>query len=104
MINGGRYSAADSVSRGRLSYPRAEYLFKQATTAHDPHGQGWTLHQLRHSSLQHLAAAGRSAPELQAKSRHQHLASLGVYVHLGAETAARVTADHDPATRRRHNW
>jgi hypothetical protein len=48
--------------------------------------------------------AGRSAPELQAKSRHQHLASLGVYVHLGAETAARVTADHDPATRRRHNW
>ena len=37
-------------------------------------------------------------------SRHQHLASLGVYVHLGAETAARVTADHDPATRRRHNW
>ena len=42
--------------------------------------------------------------ELQAKSRHQHLASLGVYVHLGAETAARVTADHDPATRRRHNW
>ena len=84
--------------------PRAEYLFKQATTAHDPHGQGWTLHQLRHSSLQHLAAAGRSAPELQTKSRHQHLASLGVYVHLGAETAARVTADHDPATRRRHNW
>ena len=60
--------------------------------------------QLRHSSLQHLAAAGRSAPELQAESRHQHLASLGVYVHLGAETAARVTADHDPATRRRHNW
>lgn len=100
--------AADDIDpttgRGRLSYPRAEYLFKQATTAHDPHGQGWTLHQLRHSSLQHLAAAGRSAPELQAKSRHQHLASLGVYVHLGAETAARVTADHDPATRRRHNW
>jgi hypothetical protein len=33
--------------RGRLSYPRAEYLFKQATAAHDPHRQGWTLHQLR---------------------------------------------------------
>ena len=43
-------------------------------------------------------------PNCRAKSRHQHLASLGVYVHLGAETAARVTADHDPATRRRHNW
>jgi integrase len=32
------------TGRGRLSY-RAEYLFKQATTAHDPHGQGWTLHK-----------------------------------------------------------
>jgi site-specific recombinase XerD len=90
-----------ATGRGRLSYPRAEYLFKQATAAHDPHHQGWTLHQLRHSSLQHLAAAGRSAPELQAKSRHQHLASLGVYVRLGTETAARVTAEHDPAARRR---
>jgi len=29
--------------RGRLSYPRVEYLFKQATAAHDPHEQGWTL-------------------------------------------------------------
>lgn len=37
------------------SYPRAEYLFKQATAALDPHGTGWTLHQLRHSALQHLA-------------------------------------------------
>ncbi|MDL4812659.1 hypothetical protein [Actinomadura opuntiae] len=37
----------------------------------------WTLHQLRHSALQHLAAVGRTAAELQAKSRHAHLASLG---------------------------
>ncbi|MEV6039391.1 site-specific integrase [Nonomuraea sp. NPDC052116] len=59
--------------RGRLSYPRAEYLFKTASAELDPHGQGWTLHQLRHSALQHLAQAGRTAPELQAKSRHQHL-------------------------------
>ncbi len=49
------------IGRGRLSYPRAEYLFKQATAAHDPHEQGWTLHQLRHSALQHLAADGRTA-------------------------------------------
>lgn len=56
----------------------------------------------RHPSLQHLAAAGRTAPELQAKSRHQHLASLGVYVRLGTETAARITAEHEPAARRRH--
>jgi putative transposase len=28
--------------------PRAELLFKQASARIDPHGQGWTLHQLRH--------------------------------------------------------
>ncbi|MEV4115436.1 hypothetical protein [Nonomuraea sp. NPDC049695] len=70
--------------RGRLSYPRAEHLFKTASTELDPHGDGWTLHQLRHIALQHLAEAARSAPELQAKSRHQHLASLGRYgAYLG---------------------
>jgi len=48
-----------------------------------------------------LAADGRTAPELQAKSRHQHLASLGRYVRLGEQTSARVTAEADPAARRR---
>ena len=87
--------------RGRLSYPRAEYLFKQASALHDSHGAGWTLHQLRHSALRHLAASGRSAPELQAKSRHKHLATLGHYVRLGEEPSARITADNDPLARRR---
>jgi integrase len=97
-------AAADicpATGRGRLSYPRAEYLFKTATRELDPHGRGWTLHQLRHSALQHLAAAGRTAAELQAKSRHAHLASLGAYVRLGEHTSACVTADTDPAARRR---
>ncbi|WP_214104042.1 tyrosine-type recombinase/integrase [Acrocarpospora catenulata] len=97
-------AAADidpTTKRGRLSYPRAEYLFKTASATLDPHRQGWTLHQLRHSALQHLAQAGRTAPELQAKSRHQHLASLGRYVRLGEETSARVTAEADPIQRRR---
>lgn len=97
-------AAADTcpaTGRGRLSYPRAEHLFKTATRELDPHGTGWTLHQLRHSALQHLAAAGRTAAELQAKSRHAHLASLGAYVRLGEQTSANVTADADPATRRR---
>ncbi|MEQ4723706.1 site-specific integrase [Nonomuraea sp. B19D2] len=96
-------AAADicpTTGRGRLSYPRAEYLFKSASAELDPHRQGWTLHQLRHSALTHLAAAGRTAPELQAKSRHQHLSSLGRYVRLGEETSARITAEHDPAARR----
>jgi hypothetical protein len=30
------------TGRGRLSYPRAEYLFKQASKLHDPHGTGYT--------------------------------------------------------------
>ena len=89
------------TGRGRLSYPRAEYLFKQASAALDPHKKGWTLHQLRHSALQHLAADDRTAPELQAKSRHQHLASIGRYVRLGEQTSARVTAEADPVARRR---
>lgn len=48
--------------RGRLSYPRAEHLFKTASARVDPHERGWTLHQLRHSALQHLAAAGAHRP------------------------------------------
>ena len=103
--SGSRAPAAADIcpetGRGRLSYPRAEYLFKQATAALDPHKNGWTLHQLRHSALQHLAVDGRTAPELQAKSRHQHLASLGRYVQLGEQTSAQVTADADPAARRK---
>ncbi|MGP3937302.1 tyrosine-type recombinase/integrase [Nonomuraea sp. KM88] len=97
-------AAADicpATGRRRLSYPRAEYLFKQASAKLDPHQKGWTLHRLRHSALQHLAEAGRSAPELQAKSRHQHLASLGRYVRLGEETSARLTTEADLAARRK---
>ncbi|GAA3559884.1 hypothetical protein GCM10022419_045620 [Nonomuraea rosea] len=59
------------------------------------------MRQLRHSALQHLAEAGRTAPELQAKFRHQSLASLGRYIRLGEETSARITAEQDPAARRR---
>jgi len=79
----------------------ASGVSRQATATLDPHKKGWTLHQLRHSALQHLAARGRTAPELQAKSRHQHLASIGRYVQLGEQTSAQVTADADPAARRR---
>jgi hypothetical protein len=54
-LSGSRAPAEADVcpetGRSRLSYPRAEYLFKQAAADHDPHKQGWTLHQLRHSAL-----------------------------------------------------
>jgi hypothetical protein len=52
-------------------------LFKTTSARIDPHGAGWTLHQLRHSALQHLAQAGRTASELQAKSRHAHWPASG---------------------------
>jgi len=55
----------------RLSYRRAEELFKAAT--------GATLHQLRHSALTHLAEDGASAPMLMTKSRHRSIASLARY-------------------------
>ena len=63
---------------------------------------GWSLHRLRHSALTHLGASGRTAVELlQAKSRHTSLRTLGRYVNPGPELAARVTAETDPARRRR---
>ena len=61
---------------------------------------GWSLHRLRHSALTHLSAGGRTAVELQAKSRHTSLRTLGRYVNPGPELAARVTAQTDPARRR----
>jgi hypothetical protein len=55
-----------------VSYRRAAQLFRDATG-------GWTLHQLRHSRLTHLAEAGVQLPILMAKSRHLSLISLAVY-------------------------
>ncbi len=82
------------TGRARLSYPRAEYLFKQATG-------GWTLHQLRHSRLTHLGEGGWSAPVLQALSGHANLRSLGLYTNPSTEAVAAALAQHDPGRRRR---
>jgi site-specific recombinase XerD len=75
-------AAADlcpTTGRGRLSYERAEYLFKQATKTHDP--RGYTLHQLRHSRLTHLAEDGWSAPMLMGLSGHENIRSLAIYTN-----------------------
>jgi integrase len=53
--------------------------------------RGWTLHQLRHSALTHLAEEGVNLPLLMAKSGHQNLRSLQRY--------ARPSADHSHARR-----
>jgi integrase/recombinase XerD len=62
---------------------------------------GWTLHQLRHSALTHLAAQNVSLPLLMAKSRHASLRSLQRYARSGAEAVAALIAATDPARRRR---
>ena len=74
------------TGQARLSYRTAADLFRR-------HSGGWTLHQLRHSSLTHLAEAGASAVMLQAKSRHRDLRTLSVYARPGVDAVARLTAD-----------
>jgi integrase len=81
------------TGRSRLSYRRAEALFRQTSG-------GWTLHQLRHSALTHLAEQNVSLPLLMAKSRHTSLRSLQRYARPGAEVVAAMTAATDPARRR----
>lgn len=87
------------TGRGRLSYERAEYLFKQGSLKIA--SRGWTLHQLRHSALTHLAEEGVNLPLLMAKSGHQNLRSLQRYARPGAEAVGAMTAAHDPGRRRR---
>jgi integrase len=81
------------TGRGRLSYRRAEALFREASG-------GCTLHQLRHSALTHLAEQNVSLPLLMAKSRHASPRSLQRYARPGAEAVAAMTAATDPARRR----
>ena len=82
------------TGRARLSYRRAAELFTSASG-------GATLHQLRHAALTHLAEAGVPTVLLMAKSRHASLRSLQRYARPGVEAVAQLTADHDPARRRR---
>ena len=87
------------TGRGRLSYERAEYLFKQSSLKVS--STGWTLHQLRHSALTDLAEEGVNLPLLMAKSGHQNLRSLQRYARPGTDAVAAMTAAHDPSRRRR---
>jgi integrase/recombinase XerD len=83
----------DPISgRARLSYRRAAELFQADA--------GWTLHQLRHSTLTHAAEDGTNLPLLPARSRHASVRSLERYARPGPEAVARHLAEHDPARRR----
>lgn len=89
------------TGRARLSYRRAAELFTQATRPLTKHGNGWTLHQLRHSALTHEAEDGTNTPMLLARSRHASVRSLERYARPGPEAVARHVASRDPAARRR---
>lgn len=81
------------TGHARLSYRRAAELFTEASG-------GWTLHQLRHSALTHLAEDGVDVALLKAKSRHASLRSLERYVRPSESSVAKLTAQHDRARRR----
>ncbi|WP_067812915.1 tyrosine-type recombinase/integrase [Actinomadura kijaniata] len=89
------------TGRGRLSYERAEYLFKQDTKQHDPRRRGYALHQLRHSRLTHLAEDGWSAPVLMALSGHENIRNLAIYTSVTAEAVGAALAAQDPGRRHR---
>jgi integrase/recombinase XerD len=82
------------TGRARLSYRRAEEIFRAASG-------GWTLHQLRHSAITHLAEDNVGLALLMAKSRHTSLRSLQRYARPGADAVAALTAAHDRDRRRR---
>jgi integrase len=81
-----------ATGRARLSYRRAATLFAERSG-------GWTLHQLRHSALTHLAEAGEPTVLLMAKGRLRSLRTLQRYARPGPEAVAALTARHDPLRR-----
>ncbi len=82
-----------TTGKARLSYRRAEEIWKTASGGH-------TLHQLRHSRLTHLAEAGEDVTMIKAKSRHRSLRSLERYVNPSPTAIKKMTDRHDP--NRRH--
>ena len=82
-----------ATGQARLSYRTAAAEFRR-------HSGEWTLHQLRHSSLTHLAEAGASAVMLQAQSPHRDLRTRSIYTRPGVEAVARMTAERFDAPAR----
>ena len=90
-----RWRSRTAPPRGDVYAPagQARLSYRTAAAEFGRHSGGWTLHQVRHSSLTHLAEAGASAVMLQAKSRRRGLRTLSVYVRPGVEAVARLTAE-----------
>ena len=85
------------TGRTRLSYGRARALIERYT------GGEITLHQLRHSSLTHLAEAGVGTTTLMAKSGHANLRSLQRYARPSfAAVQAATELLSEPPTRKKN--
>ena len=84
----------DEHGRARLSYERAEALFRECSG-------GATLHQLRHSALTHDAEDGASTPLLMTKSGHSSIRSLAKYARPSTEALAAWQARTDRTRRGR---
>ncbi|KAA9373721.1 site-specific integrase [Microbispora cellulosiformans] len=89
------------TGRSRLSYERAEHLFKRATRDLDPLGEGYTLHRLRHSRLAHLAEDGWTAPMLMSLSGHTSARTLREFVRAGQPAEVTAGPPCPPAERPR---
>lgn len=74
------------TGRTRLSYGRARALIERYTNG------TVTLHQLRHSSLTHLAERGVGTTTLMAKSGHKNLRSLQRYARPSFAAVQEATA------------
>jgi integrase/recombinase XerC/integrase/recombinase XerD len=95
-INAGSVDDHDidpDTGRGRLSYRRAEELFTAASG-------GWTLHDLRHSALKHLAEQGMNAPMLMVKSGHQDIRTLARYARPSLDAVQRWQVEQEMTSRR----
>jgi integrase len=87
------YDIDPASGRARLSYRRAEEIFKAAS-------DGATIHQLRHSTLTHAAEDGANTSTLLSYSGHTSVRSLAPYARVSAEALGRWQAERDPARRR----
>lgn len=78
--------------RKRLGYRQALQRFSTATG-------GWSLHDLRHSALTHLAEDGMDTTMLMVKSGHRDIRSLARYARPSIEAVRRFEDDQQQRRR-----
>jgi integrase len=95
-----RPRTADLAVEGtaRLSYRQADTRWKAYTRAQDPAGQGWDLHQLRHTAITVRAAHGYTEMDLKRFSGHSSSRSLEIYIAPNRESAKRKAREWERTT------